>query len=97
MENLVSIDRVTKLPREPGDNVTPATPPEPDAKAATLGAEYVVDRIVGHRTTRGGVEYKVHWYAYTALEDTSALADGLPQPLIDRYWRMRQYKRTARA
>ena len=78
VENRVSIDRVTKMPRGPGDTVTPATPTEPDAEVATPGAEYVVDRIVGHRTARGGVEYKVRWYGYTALEDTYEPADGLP-------------------
>ena len=59
VENRVSIDRVTKMPRGPGDTVTPATPTEPDAQAATPRVEYVVDRIVGHRMTRGGIEYKV--------------------------------------
>ena len=59
VENRVSIDGVTKMPRGPGDTVTPATRTESDEEAATPGAEYVVDRIVGHRTARGGVEYKV--------------------------------------
>ena len=96
VENRVSIDRVTKIPRGPGDNVTPATPTEPDAEATTPGAEYVVYRTVGHRTTRGGVEYKVLWYGYTALEDAYESANGLPQPFINRYWRTSQQGRAAR-
>ena len=83
VENRVSIDRVTKMPHRPGYTVTPATTTNPGAKAATPGAEYVVDRIVGHRRTRGGVEYKVRWYGYTALEDTYEPADGLLQPFVD--------------
>ena len=66
VENRVSIDRVTKMPRGPGDTVTPATRTESDAEVATPSAEYVVDRIFGHRTARGGVEYKVRWYGCTA-------------------------------
>ena len=54
VENRVSIDRVTKIPRGPGDTVTPATPTESDAEIATPRAEYVVDRIVRHRIARGG-------------------------------------------
>ena len=79
----MSIDRVTKMPRGLGDTVTPATRTELDAEVATLSAEYVVDRIVGHRTACGGVEYKVRWYGYTAREDTYEPADELPQPFID--------------
>ena len=79
MENRVSIDRVTNMPRRPGDTVTSATPTEPDAEAATPGAEYVVYRLVRHRTMRSGVEYKVRWYGYTGLEDTYETANGLPQ------------------
>ena len=56
VENRVSIDRVTKMPCGPGDTVAPAIPTEPDAKAATPGADYFFDRIVGHLTERGGVE-----------------------------------------
>ena len=97
VENRVSIDRVTKMPRRPGDTVTPATPTEPDEEAAAPGAEYVIDRIVGNRAARGGVEYKMRWYGYTAREDTYEPADGLPQPFIDRYWRTRQQGRAARA
>ena len=97
VENHVSIDRVTKMPRGPGDTVTPATRTESDAEVTTPSAEYVVDRIIGHRTARGGVEYKVRWYGYTAGEDTYEPADGLPQPFIDRHWRTRQQGRAARA
>ena len=59
VENGVSMDRVTKMQRGPGDTFTPAPPTELDEEAATPGAEYVVDRIVRHLTARGGVEYKV--------------------------------------
>ena len=97
VENRVSIDRVTKMPRGPGDTVTPATRTESDAEVATPSAEYVVDRIVGHRTARGGVVYMVRWYGYTAREDTYEPADGLPQPFIDRYWRTRQGRTIAHA
>ena len=84
VENRVSIDRVTKMPRRPGDTVTPATRTESDEEAATPGAEHVVERIVRHRTARGGVEYKVRSSRYTAREHTYEPADGLPQPFIDR-------------
>ena len=97
VENRVSIDCVTKMPRGAGETVTPATRTESDEEAATPGAEYVVDRIVGHRTARGGVEYKVRWYRYTAREDTYEPIDGLPQPFVDRYWRTRQGRTSAHA
>ena len=90
VEDSVSIDRVTKMPRRPGDTVAPATPTGPDAESATPGAEYSVDGIVGNRTALGGVECKVRWYGYTAREDTYKLAGGLPQPFIDRYWLTRR-------
>ena len=96
VENSVSIDRVTKMPRRPGDIVAPAPPTESDAEVATQGAEYVVHRIVGHRISRGKVEHKVGWYGYTALEDTYEPADGLLQPFIDRYWCTHQQGRAAR-
>ena len=97
VENRVSIDRVTKMLRGPGDTVAPATPTEPDVEAATPSAEYVFDRIVGHRPARGGVEYKVRWYGYTTREDTYEPADGLPQPFIDHYWGTRQQGTAAHA
>ena len=97
LENRVSIDCVTKMPRGPGDTVTPATRTESDAEVATPSAEYVVERIVEHRTARGGVEYKVQWYGYTAREDTYEPADGLPQPFIVRYRRTRQGRTSAHA
>ena len=89
LETRVSIDRITKMPRGPGDTVAPATPTELDAQAATPRVEYVVDRIVGHRMTRGEIEYKVRWYGYAASDDTYEPAEGLPQPFIDRYLRTR--------
>ena len=97
VENRVTIDRVTKMPRGPGDTVASATPTEPDAQDATPRVEYVVDRIVGHRMTRGGIEYKVRWYGYAASDDTYEPADGLPQPCIDRYWRTRQGRTSTQA
>ena len=97
VENRVSTKCITKMPRGLGDTVAPATPTEPDEETAAPGAEYVVDRIVGHCTPRGGVEYKVRWYGYTAREDTYELADGLSQPFINRYWRTHQQRRAARA
>ena len=62
LENRVSIDPVTKIPRGPGDTVTLATSTEPDAQAATPRVEYIVDRTLGNRTTRRGIEYKVRGY-----------------------------------
>ena len=97
LENRVRFDRVTKMPRGPGDTVTPAISTEPDADVAMPGAEYVADRIIGHRTARGGVEYKVRWYGYTAREYTYEALDGLPPPFTDRYWHMRKQRRAARA
>ena len=97
VENHVSIDRVTKMPCRLGDTVAPATPTEPDAQAAMLRVEYVVDRIVGHRMTRGGIEYKVRCYGYAASDYTYKPAEGLPQPFIDLYWRTGQGQASAHA
>ncbi|CDF32918.1 unnamed protein product [Chondrus crispus] len=97
VENRVSIDRVTKMPRGPGDTVASAIPSASDAQTTTPRAEYVVDRIVGHRMTRGGTEYKVRWYGYAASDDTYEPSEGLPQPFIDRYWRTRQGRTSALA
>ena len=103
VENRVSNDRVTKMPRGPGDTVTLATRTESDAEVATPSAEYVVDCIFGHRTARGGVEYKVRWYCYSTLKDTYEPTDGVPLSFIDRYtgapvyWRTRKQGRAARA
>ena len=86
MENRANIDLITKMPCKPRDTVTPATSTKPNAKAATPDAEYAVDRIVRHRTTRGGVEYRVRWYG---------LWDNFSPPWVG--WRGEGYREGARS
>ena len=70
VENRMSIASVTKMPRRPGATVISATLTESDARVAMPSAEYDIDRIVGHRTTCGEIDYKARWYRYTASADT---------------------------
>ena len=97
VENRVGIEGVTKMPRGSGDTVTPARSGESDAQVATPSAEYVVDRIFGHCTMRGGTQYQVRRYGYTASDDTYEPCNGLGQLFIDRYLRTRQQGKTRRA
>ena len=55
VENGVSIDRATNVPQGLKDTVPPAAPIKLEAEPATPSMEYIVDRIAGHCTTRGGI------------------------------------------
>lgn len=55
VENRVSIDHLTKIPRGLWDAVTPAATAETEAEKTVPRAEYVVECIVGYRTRRSGI------------------------------------------
>ena len=84
VENRVSIERVTEMPRGPGDTVAPTTPSESDPGAATPGADYVVDRIVGHSTARGEVYGAVVWLYRSErhLRDRRSASAAVHRPVL---------------
>lgn len=91
----VSIDHVTRIPRGPGTGLSllagtsaPYEWIEPPCRYDTNALDaFVVDRLVAHRYTPTGLEYKVQWYSYTSADDTYKPVEGLPQAFIDCYWR----------
>lgn len=89
----ISIDRVTRMPRGPGDTTRPARRDSalseqsdsiPGTEANTP-EKFVIDRLVAHRDSPTSMEYRFRWYGYTPADDTYELAEGLPQDFINRY------------
>ena len=89
VSNRVSIDRVTKMPRGPSGTAATTAPTDRMEETPDPTVEYVVERVVAHRESPAGIQYKVRWHGYSASDDTWEPAEGLPQAFIDRYWRAR--------
>ena len=96
IEHVVSVDRLTvdpTGPQPPAESRERPTSPEPVND--TADQLYVVDRLVDHRDTSTGRQYKVRWYGYASKFDTFEPAANLPQHFVARYHRRLERRRAS--
>ena len=109
IEHVVSTDRVTVDPSSIGaaaeavvrarddkrDSPTQGAP-SADEEESGDNRRYVVDRLVDHRDTPAGRQYKVRWYGYPAEFDTFEPVANLPHHFVARYHRREQRRSNSR-
>lgn len=76
------------MPRGPTGTAATTVPHDRMGKTPDQTAGHGADRVVAHRKTSSGIQYKVLRHGYTAADDTWVRVEGLSQAFIDCYWRV---------
>lgn len=86
IENIVSINRVTRTPSFEEKRHSVAEKTDNRASEENQISKYPVDRIVDYVDTPTGPHFCVQCHGYTPSEDTAEPPCYIPQPFIEGYW-----------